>query len=134
MAAPMIEVTTTGPIFDPDVVGQAFRDGMTAATDIVADRAVTVVGEYVSYAAKHPTGSYADQVIGNRATYYSVRVHDQESPYGPWLEGESLRNYSTGYAGIKAWRRTRTEIDSDPGLWDAAQDAFDAALAARGLR
>ena len=110
----MSTVTMSGPLFD----GRA-----SAALDAYIREAVTEVGEESEDLVRagtgvfrNPTGAYASRITTNRMGDRAL-VTDQNSVYGPWLEGVGSRNATTRFKGYHLWRKATQQAQRQaPGV------------------
>lgn len=84
-----------------------------------AKKRVTEVGTAevrarISKSAKHPTGKFAGAIVTRDfAKGRTVLAEYPQVLRGPWLEGTSERNASTGFKGYRAFRLTRNRLRKD---------------------
>lgn len=102
-----IDVLVSGPVFDGRAQAAIARAG-EQAEDVVAQAGVDEVRRLVRTYAKKRSGTYEGRVTSDRAAGDRV-VHDQDTVYGPWLEGLMWRNIHTGYTGFQPYA-TATRI------------------------
>lgn len=105
-------VTTSGPMFDGRAA-LAVKQYVPAVAEDVGKVAVSRVHSGTGI-FRHPTGAYESRITldgqGN-----SVTIHDQNSVYGPWLEGTGSRNKSTRFKGYHFWRKALQETEARAG-------------------
>ncbi|SDU42619.1 hypothetical protein SAMN04488563_1660 [Jiangella alkaliphila] len=101
-------VTSRGPLFDGRA-GQAIAAAVDKSVDTVARDAVDEVRAILSADLQNATGYYESQIQTERQSDSQV-VSDAGVVYGPWLEGVSSRNASTGFAGYGQFRRAADRV------------------------
>jgi hypothetical protein len=98
------EIIKRGPLFD----GRA---------KFAMDQYVFMVVEHVAEEAekmvksgtavfKNPTGAYESRINAHRVSRDRAEVWDNNSVYGPWLEGVGSRNRTTRFKGYHFWRKS----------------------------
>lgn len=119
----MSSVDASGPLFD----GRAAR-ALAQAEDATAERggqyARDRIQQIVRDEGNEVTGYYESNLQLQRASNTSI-VTDRGVAYGPWLEGSSSRNNSTGFHGFHAFRRVVEEMDTERVLPQIYQEEFD---------
>jgi len=106
--------TVSGPLFN----GGAARELDRAVEEIA--REIGKVGEQDVQARlrsvlRHPTGKYQRRIRVASESSGLVRVDDQRSVYGPWLEGTGSRNARTRFKGYATFRKTLQQLDRKAG-------------------
>jgi hypothetical protein len=104
-----VKVTVSGPLFD----GRAAR-----ALDELPDQIASVIaseGERrvklgLDATLRKPTGAYRSRVTHLRVSAGRAVVSDQNSIYGPWLEGTGSRNRTTRFKGYRNWRSATQQL------------------------
>ena len=102
-------VTVHGPLFNGQAAA-AMRAYIPDMTENVAEMAESRVRAGTSI-FRHPTGAYESRIT-TRAMGDRAEVHDQNSVYGPWLEGTGSRNRTTRFKGYHFWRKAGQEADA----------------------
>ena len=108
MARSRISVSTSGPLFG-NLAQDIVRDWLDAAKREVADMGVRELDAIVMDKTGRGTGHYQSMITTRVIRYNDVLITDPVI-YGPWLEGISKRNESTGFRGYHLWRRTRLRL------------------------
>lgn len=104
-----VKVTISGPLFRPDA-GQALtdmRDDLAERLIVEGKRRVLTVAD-ASF--RHPTGAYRKRVTSYGPVGGQGRIHDQQSIYGPWLNGTGSRNKSTRFKGYGHFKKTEQTL------------------------
>lgn len=102
-------VRKRGPFFNTGSRGGSVRRFLETVTEDVADVGVEDLRASTSV-FRNPTGAYRGRIV-ERSEGPDVRVIDDgDSPYGPWLEGDSTRNRSTRFAGYHLFRKIRDRL------------------------
>lgn len=125
MVAATVQVKTSGPFFTPgmpQLVEQALDAGVRELTERAEEKLQVLLrprpaGVFHSgaYAASHgytQTGRYR-QGVSSEFRSLLGRVHDSNSTYGPWLEGDSSRNTTTRFPGYHTFRRVGNEAEDE---------------------
>lgn len=99
-------VTKSGPLFRSSSLKKFER----ALMDELGDEGVELVKDRLDTVLKNPTGYYKSNITKSRHGE-SVRVHDSNVVYGPWLEGVSSRNAGSSFKGYRTFRTVRQALD-----------------------
>lgn len=105
-----VDVTVSGPLFDGRALA-ALDDFMEAAEAEVAREGVNEVRAVLAGSLRNPTGSYESQIRADHIRGEHV-VDDSGVVYGPWLEGVSSANVSTGFRGYQQFRRASQALQA----------------------
>ena len=108
---PPVEVRTSGPFFDPtaDLRVAAEIDAMRERISVAAfTRVHGLAQDFFRYEFPFPPGYtpgfYRSQIVIDRVSPDTDRIHDSRVVYGPWLEGISERNRTTRFKGYHIFR------------------------------
>lgn len=107
MATSRINVSLSGPLFD-DLEPGIVRDWLEATKREIADMGVKELDAIVMDKTGRGTGHYQSE-LRTETRGDAIAITDPVI-YGPWLEGVSKRNESTGFKGYHLWRRTRLRL------------------------
>lgn len=110
----MGEVEFRGPLLDGATADVVVRDILRQAQQAIGDRGVELVKAVVESSAKQRTGYYESRIATERAIP-DLLVRDGGVRYGPWLEGVSERNRSTGFKGFHQFQRATTALRQEAG-------------------
>lgn len=100
------DIRYDGPWFDsrgPRVVAKIRKEINLEVAKVAKD----MVFKHHIPKFKKPTGAYARRVVLKQRGP-DIKVWDQDSVYGPWLEGTGSRNFPvTRFKGYHGWRKAR---------------------------
>ena len=96
------------------MTGPFFTDGMltVAGAEIVDEVAAQVTADVhlnLDRSIRRPTPYYETQIT-NELDGDDRVVHDRGIVYGPWLEGTSRRNSTTGFRGYHSFGRAQRSV------------------------
>lgn len=105
-------VSVSGPLADGKA-GQAIEDFTRAAGQAIADEAARRLREFNMDKTGRSTGAFAAHVeVKPRGADFSIPAPMEKGvTWGPWLEGTSKRNSSTGFRGYGLFRKTAASLD-----------------------
>lgn len=123
-------VTVAGPLMEgrgPQILQRFFDD----ATKLVAEHGRDELKKRATGKPRHPTGAFAGAITIKPFKKGKTIIADYpEVLYGPWLEGVSTRNASTGFAGYRMFKLTRGRLRKQVG--ELVQGLLDKAVAELG--
>jgi hypothetical protein len=100
-----VKVTVSGPLFSPAAATALddMRDEIAGRLTAEGKRRVLAI---LDASLRHPTGAYRRRITAYGPVGGQGRVHDQQSIYGPWLNGTGSRNRTTWFKGYGHFRQT----------------------------
>lgn len=109
------KVILSGPLFDgaASAAARDFTDSLSHEIAEVAKTWIQIEAMGMDRSGRGGTGAAAAGVEGPAGGNGAYRVWGgiREGKYAwPWLEGESVRNQSTGFKGYHTFRRTRLRL------------------------
>jgi hypothetical protein len=107
----MIEVETSGPLFDGDP-DKILDDFVADAVLHVAQQGLAEWHTLLDSSLQHPTGHYESQLMVDVLAPDIAVVDDDQMIYGPWLEGTGSRNATTQFKGYAAARRAAQALEA----------------------
>lgn len=123
-------VEVAGPLMEgrgPAVLARFFDD----AAQLVAERGQEELRKRLTGKPKHPSGASAGAIVIRDFKKGRTIITDYpEVLYGPWLEGVSSRNVSTGFKGYRSFKLTRGRLRKQ--LTEIIQARLDQAVAELG--
>lgn len=105
-----VDVRVSGPLFDGRAVA-ALDDFADAAEDALAREGVAEVRTVLASSLRNPTGFYESRIRTDFVRGDHV-VDDSGVVYGPWLEGVTSANQTTGFRGYQQFRRATQALQS----------------------
>ncbi len=76
----------------------------------IGQEAYNRVQQLLGASLKSPTGYYQSQIVTNVQSN-TLEISDGGIVYGPWLEGTSSRNETTGFKGYHTFRTVMQEME-----------------------
>lgn len=104
------EARVTGPLFDGRARA-ALDDFAEAAEEALAKEGVNKVRQVLATSLRNSTGFYESQIRADTVRGDHV-VDDSGVVYGPWLEGVTSANQSTGFPGYQQFRRATQQLQA----------------------
>ncbi|UOZ10543.1 hypothetical protein [Amycolatopsis sp. WQ 127309] len=103
----------SGPLFNGDP-GRILDDAMREIEHQVGVIAEQDLRSQLGHVLRHPTGRYVSKLrVATQAGL--VRVDDQRSVYGPWLEGTGSHNARSRFKGYATFRKVTQQLDRKAG-------------------
>jgi hypothetical protein len=119
----MTDVRVSGPLFDGRA-SRAVQEYRAEVEYVVSWQAHAEARDIMNASFRRPTPYYEVQITNQRRGEEQV-IHDRRIVYGPWLEGTSARNQTTGFKGYHSFRRaTQALLPKVLGLCQHALPPF----------
>jgi len=122
-----VDVTVSGPLFDPERVRAVMSSFENDAAEEIASAVKDRVSRDFANRFKESHGKYLRDVTISRAPR-GRKVDDDKSDYGDWLEGLSRRNKSTQFRGYGSWKATAKSLDGSGEITGIANRILSAHL------
>lgn len=119
-----VTIDFRGPLFDRRAEA-AVADFQEEAVEEIANQGYADIHFELDRVLRNPTTAYENRIQVERAVGDGWLVHDDNSLYGPWLEGVSERNRSTRFKGYHHWRRISQALqDKAPQIAQQVLDRY----------
>lgn len=104
------KITYSGPLFDGQLPQRLAKIGDDVAERLGKEALRRWQGS-LNASLHRPTGAYFSRTQLYGPVAGQARTHDNQSVYGPWLEGTGSRNATTRFKGYASARRAFQQIE-----------------------